>query len=208
MRSPPSTRSSTSRRRHERGSSLVDAALASPVFILLLLGVFEFGLAFRDYLTLTSATRAAARSSSVEGRNSYADYDVLQAIKTNTQTLANSGDITHIVIFKATGPDATLANMGMISCLTTSSSTCNTYVASVRRSEARQSLRLTLLEPHTAAAGTVVQREGKPALPNQHFLHLHAKADRAWQPRLERLAGRARLDWFRHRAILPVRSCP
>ncbi len=129
MRSPPSTRSSLSRRRGDRGASLVDAALASPVFILLLLGVFEFGLAFRDYLTLTSATRAAARSASVEGRNSYADYDVLQAIKSNTQTLANSGDLTHIVIFKATGPDATLANMGMNACLTTASSTCNTYTA-------------------------------------------------------------------------------
>jgi hypothetical protein len=116
--------------RSERGASIVDGALASPIFFVLILGIFEFGLAFRDYLTLTSGTQSAARSASVEGRYAYTDYDILQAIRTGTAGLANSADIRSIVIFHASGPEATLANSGMSGCLTSSSSNCNSYTAS------------------------------------------------------------------------------
>ena len=102
----------------------------SPIFFLVLIGVFEFGLAFRDYLTLSSGTTAGARSASVSGDSNLADYQILQAIKANTIALNGSSTINDIVIFKATGPTSTLANLGMSGCTATATTTCNTYGAS------------------------------------------------------------------------------
>lgn len=52
----------------ERGSVVVEAALITPIFIMLLIGVLEFGLAFKDQLAVTSAVRAGARMASAEPR--------------------------------------------------------------------------------------------------------------------------------------------
>lgn len=48
-------------RRHERGQGLVEFALLVPVFLILLLGMLEFGFAFNHQLTLGYATREGAR---------------------------------------------------------------------------------------------------------------------------------------------------
>lgn len=42
--------------RSERGAVVVESALALPLFLLLIFGTMEFGLAFRSYLTLANAT--------------------------------------------------------------------------------------------------------------------------------------------------------
>jgi Flp pilus assembly protein TadG len=55
-------------RRHrngERGQALVELALVLPLFLLLLLGIVQFGTVFRDYIALTDATRVGAREASV-----------------------------------------------------------------------------------------------------------------------------------------------
>jgi Flp pilus assembly protein TadG len=54
-------------RRHqrERGQALVEFALVLPLLALLLFGVIQFGIAFNNYVTLTDAVRAGARSAAV-----------------------------------------------------------------------------------------------------------------------------------------------
>lgn len=52
------------RRDGERGFALVEFSLILPVFLLLLLIMFEFGLAFSHHLTLGYASREAARTGS------------------------------------------------------------------------------------------------------------------------------------------------
>ncbi|MDQ1301618.1 MAG: hypothetical protein QG637_1540 [Chloroflexota bacterium] len=47
--------------RKERGSNLVETALALPVLLLLLAGVADVGRAFSDYIILTGAAREGAR---------------------------------------------------------------------------------------------------------------------------------------------------
>lgn len=47
--------------RGERGQALIEFALAAPVLILLLLGLFEFGRGLNSYLTVITAARDAAR---------------------------------------------------------------------------------------------------------------------------------------------------
>ncbi|MGH3498727.1 MAG: TadE/TadG family type IV pilus assembly protein [Nocardioidaceae bacterium] len=56
------------RRSGERGAVAVEAALVTPVLFLILFGIIEFGFVFKDYLSVTSATRAGARTASAEPR--------------------------------------------------------------------------------------------------------------------------------------------
>ena len=46
----------------------VEAAIITPIFLLLVIGIIEFGLAFKDQLAITSAVRAGARIASAEPR--------------------------------------------------------------------------------------------------------------------------------------------
>ncbi len=52
-------------RSDEKGQTATEFALVLPVFCLLLFGVIQFGIVFKDYVTLTDATRAGARKAAV-----------------------------------------------------------------------------------------------------------------------------------------------
>lgn len=54
-------RGSTRKLRRERGSNLVEAAILSPIFLLLLLGVADLGMGFTTYISLTNAAREGSR---------------------------------------------------------------------------------------------------------------------------------------------------
>lgn len=51
--------------KREDGQAMTELALVLPVFIVLLLAIVQFGIAFNNYLTLTDATRAGARKAAV-----------------------------------------------------------------------------------------------------------------------------------------------
>lgn len=55
--------------RDDRGIAAVEAAIVTPIFMLVVIGVIEFGLAFKDQLAVTSAVRAGARIASAEPRS-------------------------------------------------------------------------------------------------------------------------------------------
>lgn len=107
----------------DRGATLVEAALVTPVLLLFIFGIFEFGLAFRDYLTVANSARDGVRTASVAGADLDADYRTLAAIAEASTVLPDDA-IEEIVIFKATGPDDSPA----ANC--ESAGTCNRYVAS------------------------------------------------------------------------------
>lgn len=54
--------------RDDRGVAAVEAAIITPIFLLLIVGIIEFGLVFKDQLAITSAVRAGARIASAEPR--------------------------------------------------------------------------------------------------------------------------------------------
>lgn len=56
------TRRSTSLSTRGRGQSLVEYAMTVPVFLLILLGMLEFGFAFSHHLTMEYSTREGART--------------------------------------------------------------------------------------------------------------------------------------------------
>jgi Flp pilus assembly protein TadG len=55
-----------SRLRREDGQAFVEFAIVLPVLVLLVFGIAQFGLAFRNYLAITDAARVAARAAAVK----------------------------------------------------------------------------------------------------------------------------------------------
>ena len=91
----------------DRGAALVEAALILPVLALLVFGLIEYGLVFKDYLTVANMTRAGARISASDGATAYADYDVLQAVKSAGNALG-AGTLQYLVVFKASSSSSAL----------------------------------------------------------------------------------------------------
>ena len=49
----------------EKGTSAVEFAIILPILVMLVFGIFEFGLAFNNYIALTHAAREGARLAAV-----------------------------------------------------------------------------------------------------------------------------------------------
>jgi Flp pilus assembly protein TadG len=56
----------SSKLRREGGQSFVEFAMVLPLLVLLVFGITQFGLAFRNYLAITDAARVAARAAAVK----------------------------------------------------------------------------------------------------------------------------------------------
>jgi hypothetical protein len=84
MRSRPNTMSGV--RSDERGSSMVEFAMVAVLLLMIVFGIVEFGLAFRDRLTVGNATQTAARVGTAVGDGPEADQVMLDSME---QTLAN-----------------------------------------------------------------------------------------------------------------------
>lgn len=117
------------RARSQRGTAVVESAIALPVFLLVVFGALEFGLAFRSYLTMTAAARDSSRYAATMGRDPYADYYVISDAMNSLSNVAGSTTVTKIVVFKATGPTSTTASGALAACRNGSiANTCNTYI--------------------------------------------------------------------------------
>jgi hypothetical protein len=116
------------RLRGSRGATIVEAAIVTPVLMLFVFGVFEFGFAFRDYLAVANSTRDGVREASVSGNVTDADFRMIKAMDKAAAALPNSS-IERIVVFRASGPDDVIPD----ACKTTTSAatlvanSCNYY---------------------------------------------------------------------------------
>ncbi len=111
--------------KHERGATLVEAALITPVFFLLIFGILEMGLLYRDALTNSNAAKEGARSASVNGSSTSADYLILRSIENGIGSIGIE-NLENIVVFKASGPNDTVPD----ACRTGSQpGVCNRYDA-------------------------------------------------------------------------------
>jgi len=52
---------SRSKLRNEKGASAVEFALVLPIFLMLVFGIFQFGIAFNNWIAITHAAREGAR---------------------------------------------------------------------------------------------------------------------------------------------------
>jgi Flp pilus assembly protein TadG len=79
------------RRSEQQGQTAVEFALVLPILAVLLIGIVEFGVAFHDYVTVTDASRVAARKAAV-ARHGGAPYD--EAAEAAGKTAGESLDWT------------------------------------------------------------------------------------------------------------------
>lgn len=81
---------------------MVEAAFITPLFMLLLFGIIEWGFATYDRETAANMSIVGARSASGNGADSDADYKILQQIKGASAGTAAS-KIRQVIIYRATG---------------------------------------------------------------------------------------------------------
>lgn len=89
------------RDREERGAAAVEAAfIVTLVLFPLMIGTIEFGYGFRDWLSVSSATREGARVGSAAGQQADADCVILEATA-GALTAVSDDQVEEVWIFKS-----------------------------------------------------------------------------------------------------------
>ena len=83
----------------EQGQALVEFALILPVFLLLVFGVVEFGLAYNAAVSVNFVSRVAALLAAEGGRSDGTDCMVLRAIEQDMTPPATPSRITRVEIY-------------------------------------------------------------------------------------------------------------
>jgi hypothetical protein len=94
------------RQRSERGATIVEFAVVFPLIIMLVMGVAEFSLAFKDWLTINHASREGARAGATAANDISADIQVLTAIE-QAVTGADLQAINNVVVSDPDGGQST-----------------------------------------------------------------------------------------------------
>ena len=55
--------------KNEKGANAVEFAIILPILVVLIFGIFQFGIAFNNYITITHAAREGARRAAVDLNN-------------------------------------------------------------------------------------------------------------------------------------------
>ena len=75
--------------RNEKGASAVEFALVLPIFISVIFGIFQFGIAFNNWIAITHAAREGARLAAVKQYNEQRVRDSAPSVQ--IQSIAVSG---------------------------------------------------------------------------------------------------------------------
>jgi hypothetical protein len=106
----PSTllaRARARRARGEKGAVAIEAAILTPLFLLLIFGIIEFGMLFKDWLAVTSSVRAGTRMASAEPRITSFAQDAADQVAKEGAAL-DMGNVKELWVYKAqnTGSNA------------------------------------------------------------------------------------------------------
>ncbi len=115
-------------RSRERGAAFLELVIVAPLFITLVLGIFEIVVAWGHAQTTVQAARSAGRTITQAGQAEEADQLGLRAIKATFED--DWGEVQRVVIYEATSPDGA-PPVGCVAAGVTSSPggvNCNVYV--------------------------------------------------------------------------------
>lgn len=84
----------------DRGVSLIEFAILLPLLLLIALGAFEYGMLFRDSLTVSTAAREAGRVAASSANYGDADCVILEAAAGALQSLG-TGELEEVHIYKS-----------------------------------------------------------------------------------------------------------
>jgi hypothetical protein len=107
---------------------LVEAALLTPILLLLVFGTMEMGYAFYGKLTVNHMSVAGARAASGGANDVLSDFSMLQAVEDSAIGYSAS-DISLIVVYRATTPDDRVPSNCLSASVTNTSTVrgCNRY---------------------------------------------------------------------------------
>ncbi len=83
---------------------MVEFALVAPIFVVLVLGVMDFGFAMRETNRLERTTSAAARTGASLANYKYTDYEVLKVVDAATAGIEGL-ELQQVVVYKTTSSD-------------------------------------------------------------------------------------------------------
>lgn len=86
--------------RRDEGVVAVEAALVTPLLFLVVFGIIEFGMYYKDAITVTGMARSAARTASAEPRQASQLTDTVAAI-TSAVASASAGSVEELWIYDA-----------------------------------------------------------------------------------------------------------
>jgi Flp pilus assembly protein TadG len=87
--------------RNEKGANLVEFALVLPIVILVLLGILESGVAFRDFLTVSNAAKEGVRVVAAMGDDPNSDCVALAKTAASITTSIRIEQLVEVQIFRA-----------------------------------------------------------------------------------------------------------
>ncbi len=117
--------------RHETGATLVEFALILPILLVVILGITEFGLAFKDFLSVSNAAREGARIASSAGNEPDADCAVLGGLS-DSLTALSLDRLDRVEIFKGIpGGGQDFANTNTYSFVSGDPADCANWTSSV-----------------------------------------------------------------------------
>lgn len=112
------------RQRGDRGAVLVEFVLVAPVLLLLVIGLFEYGNAYRQVGGVERSAQQGARTAASMANHRMADYEALRAIDTATRGLQGV-TVDRVIIYRSTRTDGDVPNSACFSGSV--SNVCNTY---------------------------------------------------------------------------------
>lgn len=92
------------RSRGDRGAAMVEMALIAPLLALIVAGIVEFGTLWRDDLTVTSATRSAARVISNAGDAERADLQGILSLRAALASI-DGATVEGMLVYDASAAD-------------------------------------------------------------------------------------------------------
>lgn len=105
----------------DRGAVLIEAAFVTPVFILLLFSIIEFGVGFADRLGAEDLSLSGSRIGSASGNDPLADFEIMKRVNGSTLT---TGKVDMVVVYKASGPSDRVPSTCLLASQTAK---CNRY---------------------------------------------------------------------------------
>jgi hypothetical protein len=114
----------------QSGQALTEFALVLPLFLLVILGIFKFGVAYNNYLTLTDAVRSGARQLALDrgaggGLPSAPCTDAIGRVQSAAEGLDQSSLTVTVFADATTSPSDSFVSDGPSS----GSGTCDTMIS-------------------------------------------------------------------------------
>ncbi len=115
------------RRHTSRGQGLVEFSLVIPIFLVVMMGILEFGFLFNGILSINFATRDAALIAAEAGNGVGADCVILEKIEQDVSAPANPANISQVQIYWTDDNGQAIDTSGNVTTFGSATQAVDTY---------------------------------------------------------------------------------